>query len=69
MYREALQSLNMKQFKDVMQYNQAFRQMMLCLEGMNELDKLPHYERGLGRDYISHCGTSGYGRCANASHG
>ena len=37
----------MKQFKDVMQYNQAFRQMMLCLEDMSELDKLAHYERGL----------------------
>ena len=50
-YREALQSLSMKQFRDVMQYNQAFRQMMLCLEDMTELDKLSHYERGLETKY------------------
>ncbi len=41
----------MRQFKDVMQYNQAFRQMMLCLEDMCELDKLSHYERGLESKY------------------
>ncbi len=34
-----------------MQYNQAFRQMMLCLEDMSELDKLSHYERGLESKY------------------
>ncbi len=50
-YREALLNLNMRQFKDVMQYNQAFRQMMLCLEDMSELDKLSHYERGLESKY------------------
>ena len=50
-YREALQHLHMRQFKDVMQYNQAFRQMMLCLEDMSDLDKLTHYERGLEPKY------------------
>ena len=44
-YREALLNLHMRQFKDVMQYNQAFRQMMLCLEDMSELDKLSHCRR------------------------
>ncbi len=34
-----------------MQYNQAFRQMMLCLEDMSDLDKLTHYERGLEPKY------------------
>ncbi len=38
-YREALQHLHMRQFQDVMQYNQAFRQMMLCLEDMSDLNK------------------------------
>ncbi len=38
-YLEALQSLSMTHFKDVMQYNQqTFRRMMLCLEDMTELD-------------------------------
>ncbi len=46
-YREALLNLNMRQFKDVMQYKQAYRQMMLYLEDLNELDKLLHYKRGL----------------------
>ncbi len=46
-YREALQSLHMKQFPDVMSYNQAFRQMLLCLEDMAETDKFSHCERGL----------------------
>ena len=50
-YREALQNLHMRQFKDVMQHNQAFRQMMLCLEDMSDLDKLTHYERGLDPKY------------------
>ena len=35
-YREAIQGLHMRQFKDVMEYNQAFRQMLLCLEDMRE---------------------------------
>ncbi len=34
-----------------MQYTQAFRQMMLCLEDMSDLDKLTHYERGLEPKY------------------
>ena len=37
----------MKQFRDVMEYNQAFRQMLLCLEDMSMIDELSHYERGL----------------------
>ncbi len=37
----------MKQCPDVLSYNQAFRQMLLCLEDMSETDKLSHYERGL----------------------
>ena len=42
-YRKALQHLHMRQFiKDVMQYKEAFRQMMLCLEDMIDLDKLMH---------------------------
>ncbi len=46
-YREALQSLHMKQFPDVLSHNQAFRQMLLCLADMTETEKLSHYERGL----------------------
>lgn len=46
-YREPLQQLHMRQYKDPMAYNQAFRWLMLCLEDMMELDKLAHYERGL----------------------
>ena len=41
----------MRQYKVVMQFNQAFRQMMLCLEDMSEVDKLSHYERGLDPMY------------------
>ena len=63
-YREALQSLSMKQFRDVMQYNQAFRQMMLCLEDMTELDKLSHYERGLETKYRVAVRQA---RCANVA--
>ena len=57
-YREALQNLHMRQFKDVMQYNQAFRQMMLCLEDMSDLDKLTHYENWL-RAKVPYRGASG----------
>lgn len=39
-YHEALQSLCMEQFPDVMACNQAFRQMLLCLEDMSETNKL-----------------------------
>ena len=42
----------MIQYKDVMQFNQAFRQIMLCLEDMSELDKLSHYERSLDPKYL-----------------
>ncbi len=63
-YREALQSLHMKQFKDVMQYNQAFRQMMLCLEDMTELDRLAHYERGLDSKFRIAVRQA---RCANVA--
>ena len=58
-YREALQHLHMRQFKDVVLYNQAFRQMMLCLEDMSDLDKLTHCERGLRRAEVSYCVASG----------
>ena len=50
-YRDALQSLNMRQFRDPLAYNRAFRQMLLCLEDMSEIDKLSHYERGLDTKY------------------
>ena len=40
----------MRQFKDPMAYNRAFRRLMLCLEDMTDLDKLAHYERGLESD-------------------
>ena len=47
-----------------MPYNQAFRQMMLCLQDMSELDKLAHYERGLESKFriaVRHA------RCANVA--
>ena len=37
----------MEQFKDVLEYNQAFRQMILCLEDVSEVEKLARDERGI----------------------
>ena len=50
-YREALQCLHMRQYQDVMQFNQAFRQIMLCLGDLSVLDNLSHYERSLDPKY------------------
>lgn len=54
------QHLHMRQFKDAMQYNQAFRQIMLCLEDMNygisqRIMSVLHVVRPSGRSIVLQC--------------